>query len=233
MITLKTKLGNESLNNQSKLINWYPALKRYCRVITKSNWDGEDLAQETIAKMFKSYTDNEGSFNDRITLALMYRIAHNQWIDQLRKSSKENGYMYDEPSYEPMKRIPELYSIVEKLGQTLNLNQIIIFILKDVFDYSLADISEQLSMSEGSIKASLFRTRNRIKSIVNREHPVDERLVIEKDKEIQQLTRILIDSIRKENPMILIKLYHEKRTKKYNISPSSRFDVNSLHLQAA
>lgn len=53
MITLKTKLGNESGIDKTDITNFYPALKRYCRMMTRNNWDGDDLAQETMEKCLK------------------------------------------------------------------------------------------------------------------------------------------------------------------------------------
>lgn len=234
MITLKTKLGNELSNKQLQLINWYPALKRYCRVITRNNWDGDDLAQETMVKMFKSYLGTESS-NNKITLSLMYRIAYNHWIDQLRRGVKENKDVYIEPSYEPMKDLPEIYSIIEKLIQNLTPNQTIIFILKDVFEYSLADISQQLSMSEGSIKASLFRTRNRLKSIVEDNDEEDFKVKVIDGEDYQVFYRALFDSISKENPSILIELFRDYNKSKPHSTQfnSTRFEHQNLQLLAA
>ncbi|WP_260838861.1 sigma-70 family RNA polymerase sigma factor [Heyndrickxia oleronia] len=159
---MKTKLGNESGIDKTDITNFYPALKRYCRMMTRNNWDGDDLAQETMEKMLKTYIDKNASIN----ITLLYRIAHNRWVDQMRKDSKVVNGSLQEPSYDPIKDLPELYSIIEKLVSNLSYQQTVIFILKDVFQFSLSDISESLNMTEGAIKASLFRTRNRLKNIV-------------------------------------------------------------------
>ncbi|MEB6550307.1 sigma-70 family RNA polymerase sigma factor [Heyndrickxia sporothermodurans] len=228
---MKTKLGYESMNKQSQLINWYPALKRYCRSITRNDWDGDDLAQETMIKMYRSYVGKDCNRN-KISLALLYKIAHNQWIDQLRKT-KETTITHKELSYEPMKGLPDLYSNIEKLVNHLTPKQTIIFLLKDVFEYSLADISAQLAMSEGSIKASLFRSRNRLKSIEIKEESENPSII--SDVNDQMFHQTILEAIRQENPSELIKQFYEIRMKEIGSvsSQSSHFTPQCLHLQAA
>ncbi|MGE8206452.1 sigma-70 family RNA polymerase sigma factor [Heyndrickxia sp. NPDC080065] len=233
---MKTKLGNnESLKEQLKIINWYPALKRYCRTITRSNWDGDDLAQETMVKMFRSYIDKDISSHN-ISPALMYRIAQNQWIDYIRKGSKEAKELLNEPSYEPMKNLPDLYSIVEKLVLKLTPQQTVVFILKDVFQFSLSDIAEYLSMSEGSIKASLFRTRNRLKTIrieSDEGNDTEQSIINNEDQEI--FFKSICNSIRKEDPSILIEFYQLIYLKQVESIRSITFRSaeNNLQLRAA
>ena len=72
MITLKTKLGNESGIDKTDITKFYPALKRYCRMMTRNNWDGDDLAQETMEKMLKTYIDKNASIN--ITYCIVLHI---------------------------------------------------------------------------------------------------------------------------------------------------------------
>lgn len=239
MITLKTKLGYESAkknkNGTAQLLNMYPALKRYCRTLTRSNWDGEDLAHETIIKLFKSYLNKE-STDKTVSLALMYKIAQNQWIDGIRKGSKEFKGTFYEPSYEPLKNFPEFFATIEKLVLNLTPHQTVIFILKDAFQFSLADIAEHVSMSEGAIKASLFRTRNRLKTLMReceeREY-VDQSEFGDETKEL--LLQTIIESIREENPNLLIEQFHLLIMSKVNssdITPSCSAQHN-LQLRAA
>lgn len=227
---MNTKLGNESANDNPNLMNMYPALKRYCRTITRSNWDGDDLAQETMLKVYKSYL-GKGIRHEQVSLSLMYKIAQNQWIDQIRKSSKEEKQDYRELAHDPTKTLPEILTIIERLVVNLTPHQTIIFMLKDIFQYSLSDIAEQLSLSEGAIKASLFRTRNRLKSITieeTRSEDVIRHEVINESSE--QLRKVILEAIQTENPMILIK--HMQLTRSRSNTPSCSFDY-SLQLRAA
>ena len=47
--------------------------------------------------------------------------------------------------------------MVGKVLSSLNVQQSTILLLKDVFQYSIVDIAKVCSVSEGAVKASLFR----------------------------------------------------------------------------
>lgn len=203
MITLNTKrkLISQSdsdiqQSNKSVIVKHYAELKRYCTFLTKSTWDGEDLAQETICKVLKKYTNAE--WNQSICLTLLYKVARNQWLDQMRTKTyeRENG---QEASYEPHANVAELYALIETMLSCLNEMQTVIFLLKDVFEYSLADIAKISSMSEGAVKASLFRTRNKLKAIKE-----EERFIPSKDMEEE--IEVLVKAIRQQTPELLVKL---------------------------
>ncbi|WP_371932364.1 RNA polymerase subunit sigma-70 [Bacillus sp. WLY-B-L8] len=183
-------------SNRSFIIKHYAELKRYCTFLTKNRWDGEDLAQETICKVLKKYTDTEWS--QSICLTLLYKVARNQWLDEMRTKAYETE-SNKEASYEPHENVAELYALIETMLSCLNEMQTVIFLLKDVFEYSLADIATITSMSEGAIKASLFRTRNKLKTIKE-----EERFVISKDTE--ENMEILVKAIRQQRPELLVKL---------------------------
>ncbi|WP_020061844.1 RNA polymerase subunit sigma-70 [Bacillus sp. 123MFChir2] len=183
-------------SNRSIIIKHYAELKRYCTFLTKNKWDGEDLAQETICKVLKKYTDME--WKQSICLTLLYKVARNQWLDQMRTKAYETE-SDKEASYEPHENVAELYDLIETILSCLNEMQTVIFLLKDVFEYSLADIAAITSMSEGAVKASLFRTRNKLKTIKE-----EERFVISKDMEEDM--EILVKAIRKQRPELLIEL---------------------------
>lgn len=192
--------------------------------MTRNNWDGDDLAQETMEKMLKTYIDKNASIN----ITLLYRIAHNRWVDQMRKDSKVVNGSLQEPSYDPIKDLPELYSIIEKLVSNLSYQQTVIFILKDVFQFSLSEISESLNMTEGAIKASLFRTRNRLKNIVADNDPQRLLQSYMNMDEREALLHATYEAIKNENPSILVELY-----RLFNLKSTSPSISTSLQLRAA
>src|SRR5947208_10653019 len=60
-----------------------PDLYRYCRHLTRSPWDAEDLAQDTLARAFVTLAQmTEEAKNPR---AWLFRVASNLWIDQQRR----------------------------------------------------------------------------------------------------------------------------------------------------
>jgi RNA polymerase sigma-70 factor, ECF subfamily len=229
VITLKTKLGIESencsKNGTETVLGMYPSLKSYCCYLTRSQWDGEDLAQETIAKVLHYYL-KPGQKQPEISMALLYRIAQNQWVDNVRKKKREMGANGKDPSYEPLKHFPEIYAAIETLLNHLTLNQAAIFLLKDIFYYSLSDISEALGISEGAVKASLFRTRNRLADILAMEEE-EQRGFLQNPS----ILKSFVDALQLEDPQILLKVLKNQRLKAESVP--SRAPLMTMQLKAA
>src|SRR5256885_13608045 len=58
-------------------------LYRYCRYLTRSPWDAEDLAQDTLARAFVTLARmGQEPANPR---AWLFRVASNLWIDEMRR----------------------------------------------------------------------------------------------------------------------------------------------------
>src|SRR3954466_11247685 len=93
---------------QSVQTSWYsflvsfeplrPELYRYCRHLTRSPWDAEDLAQDTLARAFVTLAQMaEEPPNPR---AWLFRVASNRWIDQARRR-REVAAVVPEPTVSP------------------------------------------------------------------------------------------------------------------------------------
>ncbi|KAB2459888.1 RNA polymerase subunit sigma-70 [Bacillus sp. CH126_4D] len=178
-------------SNINFLIEQYGELKRYCTFLTKNKWDGEDLAQETICKVLQKYSNKD------ICMTLVYKIARNRWIDQMKSKSVHEKIKEQITFEEPQENIADLHEMVGRVLSSLNVQQSTILLLKDVFQYSIADIAKVCSVSEGAVKASLFRSRNRLKT------------VSEEGIEIVEFTddiEVVVTSIREEKPELLRKL---------------------------
>ena len=145
-------------SNINLLIEHYAEVKRYCTFLTKNKWDGEDLAQEAICKVLQKYSEK------KICITLLYKIARNQWLDQMKSKSVQEKLEQQNTFEEPHEKIADLHEMVGKVLSSLNVQQSVILLLKDVFQYSIADIAKVCSVSEGAVKASLFRSRNRLKT---------------------------------------------------------------------
>lgn len=179
-------------SNMDIIVNHYEELKRYCTFLTKNVWDGEDLAQETICKVLQKYMNND---NNTICLTLLYKVARNRWLDQVRLKSNHTE-IKKEDSYKPHEKLADLHATIEKMQSCLNQTQIVIFLLKDVFAYSITEIAHICSVSEGAVKASLFRSRNKL--AMTEEHTAHNISSEETD--------ILLTSVREQRPELLIKL---------------------------
>lgn len=174
------------------IVNHYEELKRYCTFLTKNVWDGEDLAQETVCKVLQKYMKEDDT---TICLTLLYKVARNKWLDQIRSKEKTTE-IEKEASYQPHEKLADLHATIEKMQSCLNQTQIVIFLLKDVFAYSLTEIAHICSISEGAVKASLFRSRNKLAM-------TEERIAHNIDREEAD---ILIQSVHSQRPELLKKL---------------------------
>lgn len=178
-------------SNINFLIENYAELKRYCTFLTKNKWDGEDLAQEAICKVLQKYSEKD------ICITLLYKIARNQWLDQMKSKSVQEKLEQQITFEEPHEKIADLHEMVGKVLSSLNVQQSTILLLKDVFQYSIADIAKVCSVSEGAVKASLFRSRNRLKTVSEEEIEIAEQA---------DDVEIVVTSIREERPELLTKL---------------------------
>ncbi|PEX82634.1 RNA polymerase subunit sigma-70 [Bacillus cereus] len=195
MCTKITQVLNNHIDMNHSNINFlienHAELKRYCTFLTKNKWDGEDLAQETVYKVLQKYSNKE------ICMTLLYKIARNRWLDQIKSKSVHEKIKEQITFEEPHEKIADLHEMVGIVLSSLNVQQSTILLLKDVFQYSIADIAKVCSVSEGAVKASLFRSRNRLKTVS--EEGIE---IVEYTDDIE----IVVTSIREERPELLTKL---------------------------
>lgn len=142
-----------------------PQLHRYCARIVGSAIDAEDVVQEALAKAFYSLPTMTV---DNLQGWLM-RIAHNKAIDFLRREERQRTEYADEfpvaeDPDEPIEK-QEIVTYAVSLFLRLTPKQRSCVVLKDVLDYSLAEISELLDWSVPEIKAALHRGRLRLRQL--------------------------------------------------------------------
>ncbi|MCF6136410.1 sigma-70 family RNA polymerase sigma factor [Pseudalkalibacillus berkeleyi] len=139
----------------------YSKLKRYCRFLSQNDWDSEDLAHEAFRKALEHY-----ELNVNITPALLKKIAHNLWLDQLKKRSREVLGAIPESIIEQHECSKDIKEYLAKLTS----KQSVIFTLKESFKYQISEIAEIFQMSETAVKAILHRAKKRLKTISSDEN---------------------------------------------------------------
>src|SRR5438270_1373084 len=88
MTTTTSTLASAAQASWRRFLETYEPLRsqlyRYCRYLTRSPWDAEDLAQDALARAFVTLARMGGQepTNPR---AWLFRIASNLWIDQTRR----------------------------------------------------------------------------------------------------------------------------------------------------
>ncbi|HLL20584.1 MAG TPA: RNA polymerase sigma factor [Kofleriaceae bacterium] len=138
-----------------------PELYRYCRYLTRSPWDAEDLVQDALARGFVTLGTR---FHDLPSpRAWIFRVASSSWIDRVRRRQREQAILAEVPPDLAPEREPR--AIREAAGTLLvqlSPQERAAVVLKDVFDLSLDEIAQALSTTVGAIKAALHRGRGKL-----------------------------------------------------------------------
>lgn len=137
-------------------------LWKYCRYLTGSPWDGEDLYQETMLKALGGLYQRWHPTNLK---SYLYRIATNTWIDQCRKRKKEIGRL-TELDGGIIEEISDHFDIEEALEHLFYLftpRQTAVFLLMEVFQFTADEVAGIVKTTPGAIYATTRRVRDKLK----------------------------------------------------------------------
>lgn len=135
-------------------------LWRYCRTLTRSPWDAEDLVQDTLLRAFsllpKLYQPIEPK-------AYLFKIATNRWIDQRRKQERiemredmEEINAAGEFDYQLLENLEHLVHILTPV-------QYVSIILTDAFLYKGKEVAHIIGTTEASVHAHVSRARKSLR----------------------------------------------------------------------
>lgn len=186
-----------------------PDLYRYCRHLTRSPWDAEDIVQDTMARAYVTL----GCLAEPPPhpKAWLFRVASNLWINQTRRTRELPTSVA--PADEPPTAPPEPRAAREAAGtliSQLSPQERAAVVLKDVFALSLEEIAEALSTSVGAIKTALHRGRTKLVDPAPEERapvvpPVlDAFCAAFNARDLDRLTALLLDTATMEFPGILV-----------------------------
>jgi RNA polymerase sigma-70 factor (ECF subfamily) len=177
-----------------------PELYRYCRYLTRSPWDAEDLAQDTMMRAFVALgLLGQAPANPR---AWLFKVASNWWIDQQRRKRE---WPSDDPEVSPhaASEAPELRDSREAAGTLitrLSPQERAAVVLKDVFELNLDEVADALSTSVGAVKTALHRGRGKLVA----PEPADRAIPVAgaldafceafNARDLERLTALLLDS---------------------------------------
>jgi RNA polymerase sigma-70 factor (ECF subfamily) len=156
-----------------------PRLFRYCRKLCSNVWDAEDLVQDTMLKAFGSIAllDN-GPIHWGPYLA---RIASNLFLDQKRKTAPIRLDAIAEPSTSPRN---DSNTKIADGGRTLmtllSPQERCAVVMKEVFEFTLAETASLLETTEGAIKAALHRGREKLADPASSDRPVPSQALVQR-----------------------------------------------------
>ena len=168
-------------------------LYRYCRHLTRSPWDAEDLAQDTMSRAFATL-GRMGAAPPN-PKAWLFRVASNLWLDHVRRPR---------PNIEPIPSTSnpriELRDAAGTLLVQLAPQERAAVVLKDAFDFSLDEVAGILGTTVGAVKAALHRGRGKLiePEVETRRVPahgaVDAFCAAFNARDVEKLTALLLDS---------------------------------------
>jgi RNA polymerase sigma-70 factor (ECF subfamily) len=174
-----------------------PELYRYCRALTHSAWDAEDLTQDTLMRAFVTLGTLFGQPpNPR---AWLFRVASNLWVDGARRARLETGTELPlEASAEDAD--PRATRDAGRALLALAPQERVAVVLKDSFDFTLEEVAEVLGTTTGSVKSALHRGRNKLLASAPPPTGVASKSVLDafcaafNARDLEQLTALLLDS---------------------------------------
>lgn len=139
-----------------------PELYRYCRMLTRSPWDAEDLVQDALARAFVIL--GTSPIPPEHPRAWLFRVASNRWLNQVKRQRED---LVAEPP-EPASLDPNPRAVREAGGSLVGQlapQERAAVVLKEAFGFTLEETAGVLSTSVGAVKAALHRGREKLKHI--------------------------------------------------------------------
>jgi RNA polymerase sigma factor (sigma-70 family) len=137
-------------------------LLAFCRRLLGSPQDAEDVLQDVFAAAHAAILADSRPINARPWL---YRIARNQCVNHLRKPTADgvdsmdvHPYEHGVSTFEQVERREELRAIVADVHQ-LPTKQRTALVLREIDDFSYADIAQTMGTTLPSVKSLLVRAR--------------------------------------------------------------------------
>lgn len=163
MILADTLNSNGTKTEDKSIEQLQSVVQRYCLSLTKSTWDAEDLAQDTLLKGLNTIYGTQHNNPE----ALLLRIAKNTWIDQSRRKNIWTRIVKQEKpkEFSSNQGTLEIEEALQALIKHLSPLQRTVFLLRDVFGYSNAETAEMLGTTAGAIKAALHRARESLDAV--------------------------------------------------------------------
>lgn len=173
-IARKVQLGNAEAFGF--LIERYePKIIRYARKFIFNGEDAKDLVQEAF---IKAYTNIQGFDADRSFSSWMYRIAHNEFINAIKKKSRMPVFTFDfdtvfpqpvaEETADNEMNKKELREMLDKCLEKLDpkYREPLILYYFEEMDYK--EIAEILEVPISTVGVRLQRGKINLKKIVNK-----------------------------------------------------------------
>jgi RNA polymerase sigma factor (sigma-70 family) len=184
-----------------------PILWRYCRAMTGSPWDAEDLVQETLTK---TYAALPKLWQPIFPKSLLFRIATNTWINHCRKNNVQLDVFDDSTIISHDDADPFVVrEAISALMEVLPPRQAVVVLLRDVFEFRASEVSEIMGIAEGAVKSILHRARAKLKAV---QTTAQENIVMESPISYSPVVEEFIKAFNKRDPDAIAALLDDNAT---------------------
>jgi RNA polymerase sigma-70 factor, ECF subfamily len=143
-----------------------PDLHRYCCRLTGNVWDGEDLLQDALLRVFGLLGKIDADLEN--PRGYFVRIATHLWIDQQRRLARDRAWragLSDGDTEAPaVERHAQTHQAASALLTRLPPRERAAVVMRDVLDLSAKESAALLQTTEGAVKAALHRGRERLQN---------------------------------------------------------------------
>jgi RNA polymerase sigma-70 factor (ECF subfamily) len=155
-----------------------PKIMRYLRRFIRTTEDAEDLVQETFIKAYKNIQsfDTTKRFSPWI-----YKIAHNEFINSLRKKVRLPAFVFDVDAVFPQLPAKErsdddmdkklLREMLEKCLEKLNAKYREVLVLYYLEEMGYGEISDILQIPSSTVGIRLKRGKEMLKKVAAKLEP--------------------------------------------------------------
>ncbi|WP_163102324.1 sigma-70 family RNA polymerase sigma factor [Peribacillus alkalitolerans] len=198
-IHLQVISNKVEIDEETKWDPYFSRIKQYCRFLTQSVWDGDDLAQETLIKALNSYPESS------VCHSLLQKIAYNTWIDITRKKARQQEeQLTDQLQDKTWNTQTQGNEVVEHLLEILTPKQAVVLVLKEAFLYKIKEIAEILNTTEMAVKSTLHRAKQRLHSHGNDSLTSSKKVHFMNEEEERKIKELFLSAISSDDPSVLL-----------------------------
>jgi RNA polymerase sigma-70 factor (ECF subfamily) len=154
-----------------------------CYRMVGNEEDAEDIVQEAFIRLW----NNLHKYKSEVKLSTwLYKIITNLCLDYLKSAriKQKKNHVAVSAELDMNSRIEaddtvhahELHMIIQEAASVLTPAQKAVFILRDLEQLTVEEVSEILSMSAGNIKSNLHLARKQVAGVLTKYYQVNEKI---------------------------------------------------------
>jgi RNA polymerase sigma-70 factor (ECF subfamily) len=206
-------------------------LWNYCRKLTGSPWDAEDLLQDTLLKSFASLSALSHRQQALTAKSFLFRVATNHWIDQCRRMKIKMDDNVDEHQLGvQMNDSLEVNEALMMLARHLTPKQAVVFILMESFEFTAKETAELIATTETAVNAILYRARGNLIKVQSSLRKEDS--TIRKQEEgkavLSEAFKIFLDAFNRKDYKGLARLLIDEATFSFVSMGSTEYGKDTI-----